>query len=63
MRYKHKFYLIDNVRDTKMELATCADKSTANVLADHYRKIYIDIPKETELFTVEYQHGKKKINL
>ena len=60
MRYKHKFYLIDSVRDTKMELATCADESTANILADHYRRLYLDGQKKMKLFEVEYQHGREK---
>lgn len=40
MRYKHKFYLYVKEDNEKIELATCADEMTANLLKKHYSELY-----------------------
>lgn len=59
MRFKHKFYLEVFETGETLELATCRDFMTANMLADHYRKLYSD----ESIHKVIYKHNRKEKTL
>lgn len=58
MKYKYKFNLKNKEDGTQLELATCSDEMTANLLADHYKKLY-----DNKKFEVLYSFKHKKIIL
>lgn len=57
MIYKHRFYLNnDSERIKDLEVATCRDQQTANLLADYFRKIYDNNSIGVEIV---YKHRKE----